>query len=88
MPIYSATVQFKTTKAQWTISLTKRADGKGYTPYSIDAADEIAAEAGARAIYADLVKGGGEVAALAARGEEEFLILSCLEPRRVRIVSW
>lgn len=86
MPLYSATIQYKETKGQWTISLVKRTDGKGYTPYSIEAMDDADAEAKARALYASLIRKNEPM--LADPGNEELILLVCPEPRHAWTVNW
>ncbi len=85
---YSATIQFKDTKAQWTLTQIRRADGKGYTNFGLEAASFDEAISKTREKFQiETGKLGGIFAEL-VRGEPELIFISQEEPREHRTVKW
>ena len=85
---YSATIQFKETRAQWTLTTVKRADGKGYTNFGLEAASFDEAISKARELFrTETAKATGIFAEL-VRGEPESIIITQEAPREHRTVKW
>lgn len=88
MKKYSATIQFKETRAQWTLTTVKRADGKGYSAYGLEAENFDEAVAKTRDLFrAQTAKETGDFSELVS-GEPETIIIMQEEPREVRTVKW
>lgn len=85
---YSATIQFKDTKAQWTVTQVRRADGKGYTNFGLEAASFDDAIVKTREKFqSETAKATGIFAEL-VRGEPEMIIITQEAPRESRTVKW
>jgi len=91
MPKFSATIQFKKTRAQWIVSQVERDDGKGYTSYGITADDWHDAMTQAVALFhkgrKDADDADDDFALLLEGGEPELIILS-QENGGCRVVAW
>jgi len=86
---FAATVQFKESRAQWTVSQARRSDGMGFTNYGIDATDWNDATTQAVTLFH---KGRADSAdaefGMLLDGTPDFILLSCEAPRESRVIQW
>ena len=85
---FSAMVQYPN-RTQWTMTHVKRADGKGFTNYGLEAASWDDAIRALPALYRKGRKAHGEIAdLLAGDSAPDFVLLSCEDPREHRTIKW